>query len=114
MERAGDVIGMDVSVERECQPQPEPLKFLEIAVDAVDHGIDEYRNTRVLAADEIRVGARQGLEKLSEEHVICPVFQAVDAAIPARNPCMADSLDATFACRSNLEGPGIVAQWSQT
>jgi len=45
-----DVIGMDVRVERVCQPQPQRLQRRKIAVDGVDHGIDQQRLAGRLAA----------------------------------------------------------------
>jgi hypothetical protein len=40
---AGDVVGVDVGVERQRQRQAELLHFGQVAVDAVDHRVDEQR-----------------------------------------------------------------------
>jgi hypothetical protein len=60
---AGDVVGVDVGVERERQRQAESLHFGQVALDAVDHRVDQQRLPGLLAAEQVGVGARQGLEE---------------------------------------------------
>ena len=58
--RAGEVIGMDVGLQRRHQGQSHVLEHLQVAFRGIQHGIDEDCLPRLLAADEIGVGARVG------------------------------------------------------
>ena len=65
---ACDVVGMQMRVDRLDQPEVEFLHQLEIAVDLVEHRIDDQRLASVSARQDVTVGARNGFEQLPEDH----------------------------------------------
>ena len=77
----GNVIGVDMGVERVDQPQPELGDGREIAWPGGQHRIDQDRLTGLLAAKQISVGAGNRLEQLFEQHVI---FRSVGNAASRR------------------------------
>ena len=65
----GDVVGVDVGIECVDEPQADRRQRLEIAPPGRQHRVDEDRLTRLLAAEQIGVGARDGFEELLEDHL---------------------------------------------
>jgi len=66
--RAGDVIGVAVSVERGHQAQPELADQRGVPGVLLEHRIDEDRLTGALAREQVGVRAGGGVEQLPEEH----------------------------------------------
>ena len=54
----GDVVGMEMRVDRLHQPEIELLEQLDIAVDPLQHGIDDERLASMAAGEKIAIGAR--------------------------------------------------------
>ncbi len=64
----GDVIGVDVGVDGLDQPEIELLHQLEVAVDLLEHRIDDQRLTALPAGEKVAVGAGNAVEQLAEDH----------------------------------------------
>ena len=58
---AGDVIGMDMRVQRVGQRQPELVQFRQVAVQGRNDGIDQHRLASAFTAEQIRVGTGKRL-----------------------------------------------------
>ena len=58
----GDVIGVQMGIDGLDQLEVELADELQIAVDPLQHRIDDQRLAAVPAGDEIGVGARRGVE----------------------------------------------------
>mmetsp|Transcript_2936 Transcript_2936/g.13233 ORF Transcript_2936/g.13233 Transcript_2936/m.13233 type:complete len:424 (-) Transcript_2936:16-1287(-) len=66
--RAGDVIGVAVGVDGVLELEPELVDELEVAVDHLEHGVDEHGFAAGLVGDEVGVGGRaRGVEELAED-----------------------------------------------
>jgi hypothetical protein len=66
--KSGDMVGMEMSVDRLDQFEIKLAHELQIAVDFFKYRIDDQRLAAMLASDEIRIGARNTVEKLAEDH----------------------------------------------
>ena len=64
----GDVVGMDVRVDGLDQLQVELGHQLQVAVDLLQHGIDDQRLPAPPAGQQIAVGARGLIEELTKNH----------------------------------------------
>ena len=64
----GDVVGVDVRVHRLDQLEVELLDQLQVAVDPLQHRIDDQRLATLPAGQEIAVGAGDAVEQLAENH----------------------------------------------
>ena len=64
----GDVVGVQMRVDGLDQLEIELAHELEIAVDLLQHRIDDQRLAAMPAGDEIGVGARNAVEELAEDH----------------------------------------------
>ena len=64
----GDVIGVQVRVDRLDQLEVELAHELQVAVDLLQHGIDDQRLAAAPAGEEIAVGAGGRVEQLAENH----------------------------------------------
>ena len=65
---AGDVVGMHVGVDRLDQLEVELPHQREIAVDLLQHRIDDQRLAAAAAGEQVRIGAGGLIEKLAEDH----------------------------------------------
>ena len=65
---AGDVVGVQMGVDRLHQPEIELLHQLQIAVDLLEHGIDDERFAAAAARQHVAIGARDAVEQLPEDH----------------------------------------------
>jgi hypothetical protein len=68
--QAAHVIGVDVSVDRLHQLELEVLDELQIAIDPVEHRVDDQRLPAAAAADQVRVRRRDRIEQLTEDHAV--------------------------------------------
>jgi len=66
--RRGDVVGVDVRLDREREREAEAVQLGEVAFPGRQHRIDQQRLARFLAAEEVGVGAGDRLEQLFEDH----------------------------------------------
>ncbi len=64
----GDVVGVQMRVHRLDQAQVEFADQLQIAVDLLQHRIDDQRFAAGAAGEQIGVGAGNAVEKLAEDH----------------------------------------------
>src|SRR3954467_3062114 len=65
---AGDVVGMQMGVHRLDQLEIELAQQLAVAVDLLQHGIEDQRLAAGAAGQEIAVGTRNTVEELAEDH----------------------------------------------
>src|SRR5271170_2639374 len=73
---AGDVVGVQMGVDRLDQPQIELLHQLEIAVDLLEHRIDDERLAAAAAGEDVAIGARDAVEQLAEDQSGLPAALA--------------------------------------
>ena len=64
----GDVVGVQMGVDGLDQFEIELAHELKIAVDLLQHRIDDQRLAAMPAGDEIGVGAGDAIEELTEDH----------------------------------------------
>ena len=64
----GDVIGVEMGVDRLHQPEVEFVQELNVAIDPFEHGIDDERLPAMAAREQIGVGAGGLIEELPENH----------------------------------------------
>src|SRR5262245_17365787 len=69
---AGDVVGVQVGVDRFHQPEVELADELQIAIDLLQHRIDDQRLATAAAGDQVGVGAGNAVEKLAKDHRLTP------------------------------------------
>ena len=62
------MIGVQVRIDGLDQPEVEFVHELEVAVDLLQHGIDDQRLASAPAGQKIGVGARDAVEELAEDH----------------------------------------------
>ncbi len=65
---AGDVIGVKVGVDRLDQLQVEFGDQLEIAVDFLQHRIDDQGFAAAPACEQVRIGPRGAVKQLAKNH----------------------------------------------
>ena len=65
---AGDVIGVNVGLERRNRRESQLAQQGRIALPVLEHGIDHQRLARRGVAQKIGVGGRGGIEQLPENH----------------------------------------------
>src|SRR4029453_12652194 len=65
---AGDVIGMDVGVDRLDQLEVELVDELQVAVNLLQDGINDEGLAAATAGHQVAVGARDAVEQLAEDH----------------------------------------------
>ena len=65
---AGDVVGMQMGIDRLDQLQIEFAQQLAVAVDLLQHGIEDQRLAAGAAGQQIAVGAGGAVEQLTEDH----------------------------------------------
>lgn len=65
----GEVIGVDMGVERIDQLQAELVEFLEVALPGRQHWVDQHRLAGLLAAEQVGIGAGHRFEELPKNHV---------------------------------------------
>ena len=73
--QAGDVVGVQMRVDRLHELKIELLHQLEVAVDLLQHGIDDERFAAPTAGEDVAIGARDAVEQLPEDHRGLPVAQ---------------------------------------
>ena len=64
----GDMVGVQMRVDRLHQPQIELVHQLQVAVDLFQHRIDDQRLAAAPAGEQIGVGPRDAVEELAEDH----------------------------------------------
>ena len=64
----GDVVGVQMGVDRLDQPQVELLDQLDIAVDLLQHRIDDQSLAAAPAGEQVGVGAGDAVEQLAKDH----------------------------------------------
>ena len=72
----GDVVGMQVRVDRLDQLEIELVHELQVAVDLLQHRIDDQRLAAAPAGEQIAVGAGDAVEQLAEDHAALRVLLA--------------------------------------
>jgi hypothetical protein len=87
----GDVIGVDVGLERVPEGQTELGEQLEVAIDLVADRIDQGRLERLPIGDQVGVGAGLRVEELSEDHGVPPGWGKGRMG-PASVPYITDSI----------------------
>ena len=65
---AGDVVRVQMGVDRLDELEIELLHQLEIAVDLLQHRIDDERFAAATAGEHVAIGARDAVEQLPEDH----------------------------------------------
>ncbi len=65
---AGDVIGVQVRVDRLDQLEIELAHELDVAIHLLQNGIDDQRLAAVPAGEQVSVGSRDAVEELAEDH----------------------------------------------
>jgi hypothetical protein len=71
--QAGDVVGVQMRVDRLHELKIELLHQLEVTVDLFQHGIDDERFAATTAGEDVAIGARDAVEQLPEDHRGLPV-----------------------------------------
>src|SRR5215472_5651953 len=66
--QAGDVVGMQVGIDRLDQLEVELADELDVTIDLLQHRIDDQRLAAAPAGDEVGVSARDVVEELAEDH----------------------------------------------
>ena len=66
--KSGDVVGVEMGVDRLHQPEIELLQKLDVAVDPFEHRVDDERFSAMAAREKIGVGAGGRVEQLPEDH----------------------------------------------
>ncbi|CDH43214.1 hypothetical protein BN874_110016 [Candidatus Contendobacter odensis Run_B_J11] len=69
LERAAQMIGMNMRVQGIAQGQPQALQHLQIPLGSVNHRINDRARAGVRTGQQIAVGTGYGFKKLSENHV---------------------------------------------
>jgi len=64
----GDVVGVQMGIDRLDQLEVELAHKLQIAVDAFQHRIDDQRLAAVPAGQQVAVGAGGSVKQLAEDH----------------------------------------------
>ena len=62
------MIGVQVRVDRLDQPEVEFPHELQVAVDLLQHRIDDQRLAAMAAGQQIGIGAGRAVEELAEDH----------------------------------------------
>src|SRR5262245_33010028 len=65
---AGDVVGMEMSVDSLHQLEVEFADKLDVTVDLFQHRIDDQRLAAAPAGDEVGVSTGDAVEELAEDH----------------------------------------------
>ena len=65
------MIGVQMGVDRLHQPQIEFAQQLAVAVGLLQHGIEDQRLAAGAARQQVAVGARNAVEKLTKDHACC-------------------------------------------
>src|SRR6185437_2709726 len=78
----GDAFGVvvQVGVDRLDQLQIEFLDEFQVAVDAIEHGIDNQRLAAAAAGHQVGVRARRGVKELAEDHRPCSSLQILGSS----------------------------------
>jgi len=77
---AGDVIGMQMGVDRLDELEIKLADELKIAIDLLDHRIDDHGLAALSAGEQIGVGAGGLVEQLAEDHGRIPSAKIADKA----------------------------------
>ena len=64
----GDVVGVQMGVDRLHQLETEFLHELQVAVDLVKHRVDDERLAASPAREDVAIGAGDAVEQLPEDH----------------------------------------------
>ena len=64
----GDVVGMQMGIDRLHQLQVQLPDELKVAIDLLEDGIDDQRLAATAGGEQIGVRARRRLEELTEDH----------------------------------------------
>jgi hypothetical protein len=81
--KAGDVVGMQMRVDRLDQLDVELAQELEVAVDLFQYRVDDQRLAAGPAGEQVGIGARYAVEKLAEDHVVSPRMRAARIRAPS-------------------------------
>ena len=66
--KPGDMIGVQVRIDRLHQLQVEFAHQLQVAIDLLQHRIDDQRLTATARGEHVGVGAGRRIEELTEDH----------------------------------------------
>src|SRR5262245_26475199 len=66
--QAGEMVGMQMGIDRLDQSEVEFVDELDITVDLLQHRIDDQRLAPAPAGDEVGVGAGDAVEELAKNH----------------------------------------------
>ena len=66
--KPGDMVGVQMRVDRFDQLEVELAHELQIAVDPLQHRIDDQRLAAMPAGEQIGIGAGRAVEELAEDH----------------------------------------------
>ncbi|MCY1301398.1 hypothetical protein D9M70_510090 [compost metagenome] len=64
----GDVIGMEMGIDRLDQPEVEFADELQVTLDLFQYRIDDQRLAALAAGDQVGIGAGHAVEQLTEDH----------------------------------------------
>jgi hypothetical protein len=67
---AGDVVGMQVGIDRLNQLQVELVDQLDVAIDLFQHRIDDQRLAAMPAGEQVGVGPGDAVKQLAEDHCV--------------------------------------------
>src|SRR5712671_6034417 len=120
--RAGDVVGMDMGLERPGEAEPELGHQRRVAPHLLKYRIDEHRLAGLAVAEQVGVSRRGRVEQLAEDQhrrVLRGRFLLPANSIPAaaprnRLPCSGrPPMDSPVrhAYSSRPKGPAAVCRW---
>jgi hypothetical protein len=66
--QAGEMVGMQMRIDRLDQFEVEFIDELDVPVDLLQHRIDDQRLAPAPAGDEVGVGAGNAVEELAKDH----------------------------------------------
>src|SRR5476649_341188 len=97
--RAGHVIGVDVGFERPQEPEPQLRDQGRVAADLLEHWVDHHRLAGDGAAQQVRVGRRRGVEKLTEDQHQGALALSMAATSAASSLTLGEAIRSFSCCR---------------
>src|SRR5205807_9930089 len=80
----GDVVGVQMRVDRLDEPEVQFAQELEIAIDLLQHRVDDQVFAALPAREQVGVRARSLVEELAEDHVRSGPGLSVTSQLPGR------------------------------